>query len=150
LHHDYHIGFQDTESCVMFPKAMQVASQFPTLPGAVAHSDMPIESGPTRLLPFSQKFEKGYMAYRIPEFQNYFLKKYVSVPLEKGDGLFFNHALFHATDQNNSVALCALQISCRFLQRSYSRWKRLTHTHSSRTHGMIYWRFRDVQEGRVE
>jgi hypothetical protein len=55
-------------------KGADLASRFLTLQGAVAHSDMPIESGPTRLLPFSQKFEKGYMAYRIPEFQNYFLE----------------------------------------------------------------------------
>jgi ectoine hydroxylase-related dioxygenase (phytanoyl-CoA dioxygenase family) len=117
-HRDYHIGFQDNESCAKFPKAVQVASQFLTLQGAVAHSNMPVESGPTRLLPFSQKFEEGYMAYRIPEFQNYFLKKYVSMPLEKGDGLFFNPALFHAAGQNDSTDIMRsanlLQISSGF------------------------------------
>ncbi|RYN81005.1 hypothetical protein AA0117_g2723 [Alternaria alternata] len=102
-HRDYHIGFQDNQSCERFPKAMQVASQFLTLQGAVAHSAMPVESGPTRLLPFSQKFEEGYMAYRIPEFADYFLEKYVSMPLEMGDGLFFNPALFHAAGQNDSA-----------------------------------------------
>ncbi|KAI4949457.1 hypothetical protein J4E91_005196 [Alternaria rosae] len=117
-HRDYHIGFQDNESCAKFPKAMQVASQFLTLQGAVAHSDMPVESGPTRLLPFSQKFEEGYMAYRLPEFQDYFLEKYVSVPLEMGDGLFFNPALFHAAGQNDSVDIMRsanlLQVSSAF------------------------------------
>jgi ectoine hydroxylase-related dioxygenase (phytanoyl-CoA dioxygenase family) len=76
---------------------------------------MPVESGPTRLLPFSQKFEEGYMAYRIPEFQQYFLENYVSVALEKGDGLFFNPALFHAAGQNDSVDL---QRSANLLQIS--------------------------------
>jgi ectoine hydroxylase-related dioxygenase (phytanoyl-CoA dioxygenase family) len=114
-HRDYHIGFQDNEACARFPKALQVASQFLTLQGAVAHSDMPLESGPTRLLPFSQKFEEGYMAYRIPEFQQYFLEKYVSVALEKGDGLFFNPALFHAAGQNDSVDI---QRSANLLQIS--------------------------------
>jgi ectoine hydroxylase-related dioxygenase (phytanoyl-CoA dioxygenase family) len=114
-HRDYHIGFQDNESCAKFPKAMQVASQFLTLQGAVAHSDMPIESGPTRLLPFSQMFEEGYMAYRIPEFQQYFLETYVSVALKKGDGLFFNPALFHAAGQNNSTNI---QRSANLLQIS--------------------------------
>ncbi|KAH7071271.1 phytanoyl-CoA dioxygenase-like protein [Paraphoma chrysanthemicola] len=114
-HRDYHIGFQDNESCAKFPKALQVASQFLTLQGAVAHSDMPLESGPTRLLPFSQKFEEGYMAYRIPEFQQYFLEKYVSVALEKGDGLFFNPALFHAAGNNASVDI---QRSANLLQIS--------------------------------
>lgn len=101
-HRDYHLGFQDAASCVKFPKALQVASQFLTLQGAVAHSDMPLESGPTRLLPFSQMFEEGYMAYRIPEFQEFFLEEYVAVPLNKGDGLFFNPALFHAAGKNES------------------------------------------------
>ncbi|KAH7079497.1 phytanoyl-CoA dioxygenase-like protein [Paraphoma chrysanthemicola] len=114
-HRDYHIGFQDNESCAKFPKALQVASQFLTLQGAVAHSDMPLESGPTRLLPFSQKFEEGYMAYRIPEFQQYFLEKYVSVALEKGDGLFFNPALFHAAGNNASADI---QRSANLLQIS--------------------------------
>jgi ectoine hydroxylase-related dioxygenase (phytanoyl-CoA dioxygenase family) len=117
-HRDYHIGFQDNDSCAKFPKAIQVASQFLTLQGAVAHSDMPVESGPTRLLPFSQKFEEGYMAYRIPEFQNYFLGNYVSVPLDSGDGLFFNPALFHAAGQNDSADIMRsanlLQISSAF------------------------------------
>lgn len=117
-HRDYHIGFQDNDSCAKFPKATQVASQFLTLQGAVAHSDMPLESGPTRLLPFSQKFEQGYMAYRIPEFQEYFLQNYASIPLKKGDGLFFNPALFHAAGQNDSADIMRsanlLQISSAF------------------------------------
>ncbi|KAF3054146.1 hypothetical protein E8E11_011907 [Didymella keratinophila] len=117
-HRDYHIGFQSANSCEKFPKALQIASQFLTLQGAVAHSDMPLESGPTRLLPFSQKFEEGYMAYRLKDFQDYFLEKYVSVPLEKGDGLFFNPALFHAAGSNTSVnvqrSANLLQISSAF------------------------------------
>lgn len=117
-HRDYHIGFQSAESCGKFPKALQVASQFLTLQGAVAHSDMPLESGPTRLLPFSQRFEEGYMAYGLKEFQDYFLEKYVSVPLEKGDGLFFNPALFHAAGSNTSAdvqrSANLLQISSAF------------------------------------
>ncbi|PSN75308.1 phytanoyl-CoA dioxygenase-like protein [Corynespora cassiicola Philippines] len=121
-HRDYHIGFQDNESCAKFPKALQVASQFLTLQGAVAHSDMPLESGPTRLLPFSQKFEEGYMAYRIPTFADYFLEKYVSMPLEKGDGLFFNPALFHAAGQNDSESI---QRSANLLQISSAFGKQM-------------------------
>jgi ectoine hydroxylase-related dioxygenase (phytanoyl-CoA dioxygenase family) len=114
-HRDYHIGFQSANSCEKFPKALQIASQFLTLQGAVAHSDMPLESGPTRLLPFSQKFEEGYMAYRLKEFQDYFLDNYVSVPLDKGDGLFFNPALFHAAGCNTSADV---QRSANLLQVS--------------------------------
>ena len=117
-HRDYHIGFQDAVSCAQFPKAAHVAYLFLILQGVVAHSDMPLESGPTRLLPFSQKFEEGYMAYRIPEFQDYFIRTSVSVPLEKGDGLFFNSVFFHVVGQNDLVDIMRsanlLQISSAF------------------------------------
>jgi hypothetical protein len=65
-HRDYHLGFQTAEACAKFPIATQIASQLLTLQGAVAHSDMPVESGPTRLLPFSQRFKEDFMAYRLP------------------------------------------------------------------------------------
>lgn len=102
-HRDYHLGFQTAEACSQFPKVMQVASQLLTLQGAVAHSDMPLVSGPTRFLPFSQRFPQGYMAYRRPEFNEYFLSHWVSLPLSKGDGVFFNPALFHAAGANESA-----------------------------------------------
>jgi ectoine hydroxylase-related dioxygenase (phytanoyl-CoA dioxygenase family) len=102
-HREYHIGFQDSESCAKFPKALPVVSQFLMLQGAVAQSDVPVESGPTRLLPFSQRFEEVYMAYRVSQFQGCFLEKYVSLALEKGDGLFFNPVLFHSAGQNDST-----------------------------------------------
>ena len=99
-HRDYHLGFQSSKACAKYPKAIQVASQLLTLQGAVAHTDMALDSGPTRLLPFSQLFEPGYVAFRLPQFKQYFLEKYVSLPLEKGDGIFFNPALFHAAGEN--------------------------------------------------
>jgi ectoine hydroxylase-related dioxygenase (phytanoyl-CoA dioxygenase family) len=114
-HRDYHIGFQSANSCSQIPRAAQIASQFLTLQGAVAHSDMPLESGPTRLLPFSQMFEEGYMAYRLPEFQDYFVESFVAAPLEMGDGLFFNPALFHAAGRNDSKDI---QRSANLLQIS--------------------------------
>lgn len=117
-HRDYHLGFQSADSCARFPQAMQVASQLLTLQGAVAHVDVPVESGPTRLLPFSQSFAPGYMAYRLPEFNDFFLENYISLPLKKGDGLFFNPALFHAAGENKSTdvyrAANLLQISSAF------------------------------------
>ncbi|KAJ5320206.1 hypothetical protein N7508_000489 [Penicillium antarcticum] len=99
-HRDYHLGFQEAESTARFPAAMQIASQFLTLQGAVAHSDMPVESGPTRFLPYSQTYGAGFMAWRLAEFRSYFLEEYVSAPLELGDGVFFNPALFHAAGEN--------------------------------------------------
>lgn len=117
-HRDYHLGFQTSEQCSCFPKATQTATQFLTLQGAVAHSDMPLESGPTRFLPFSQLFEEGYMAYRLKEFQELFDRSWVSIALEMGDAVFFNPALFHAAGENTSAGIersaNLLQISSAF------------------------------------
>jgi len=99
-HRDYHLGFQTAESCEKFPIATQIASQLLTLQGAVAHSNMPVGSGPTRLLPFSQLFDEGYMAYRLPQFTEYSLENHISLPLSIGDSLFFNPALLHAAGEN--------------------------------------------------
>jgi ectoine hydroxylase-related dioxygenase (phytanoyl-CoA dioxygenase family) len=101
-HRDYHLGFQTKEDVARWPKPMHDASRLLTLQGAVAHSDMPLESGPTRLLPFSQGFEAGFMAYRQEEFNEYFLQNYIALPLKKGDALFFSPALFHAAGENKT------------------------------------------------
>ncbi|KAL5343840.1 hypothetical protein BJX70DRAFT_1309 [Aspergillus crustosus] len=101
-HRDYHLGFQDLESCAAFPKSIQRASQYLTLQGAVAHSDMPVASGPTRFLPFSQNYEEGYLAWRRDEFRQFFQANYVALPLELGDGVFFNPAVFHAAGANET------------------------------------------------
>ena len=73
-----------------------------TLQGAIAHCDMPIETGPTLYLPFSQSYLPGYMATARPEFRDYFDKHHVQLPLAKGDAVFFNPALFHAAGTNRS------------------------------------------------
>ena len=73
-----------------------------TLQGAVAHCDMPVESGPTLYLPFSQRYAPGYLAWRRPEFIEYFNAHHVQLPLAKGDAAFFNPALFHAAGSNRT------------------------------------------------
>lgn len=117
-HRDYHLGFQEAERCAQYPRSIQVASQLLTLQGAVAHSAMPAESGPTRVLPFSQLYEPGFIAWRRPEFQQFFTERYVALPLERGDAIFFNPALFHAAGANNTTDLRRtanlLQISSAF------------------------------------
>ncbi|KAL8830624.1 MAG: hypothetical protein Q9191_001325 [Dirinaria sp. TL-2023a] len=117
-HRDYHLGFQTESGCAAYPKVFQTASQLLTLQGAIAHTDMPLESGPTRFLPFSQRFEAGYMAYRRPEFNQFFLENYVHLPLQKGDAVFFNPALFHAAGENQTYDLSRsanlLQVSSAF------------------------------------
>ncbi|KAI9159161.1 hypothetical protein HJFPF1_07169 [Paramyrothecium foliicola] len=117
-HRDYHLGFMSRDRCMQYPRAVQIASQLLTLQGAVAHVDVPEESGPTRLLPYSQNFEQGYVTYQLPEFDRYFTDHYVSLPLEKGDGIFFNPALFHAAGTNQSAHINRmvnlLQVSSAF------------------------------------
>ncbi|KAK4501311.1 hypothetical protein PRZ48_007119 [Zasmidium cellare] len=117
-HRDYHLGFQTAADCARFPKTLHETTAFLTLQGAVAHTNMPLDSGPTRFLPFSQGFGEGFMAYRRGEFNEYFLEKYVSLPLKKGDAVFFSPALFHAAGENTtndfSRSANLIQVSAAF------------------------------------
>lgn len=101
-HRDYHLGFQANAAVERFPLPLHLLSQYLTLQGAVAHSDMPLDTGPTQLLPFSQQYALGYLAWRRPEFIDYFQQHAVQLPLYKGDLLFFNPALFHAAGTNRT------------------------------------------------
>ncbi|WP_277185700.1 phytanoyl-CoA dioxygenase family protein [Caballeronia sp. BR00000012568055] len=101
-HRDYHLGFQTAEEVARFPAHVHTMSPFLTLQGAVAHSDMPVESGPTKLLPYSQRYAPGYLAWRRDDFRAYFEAHFVQLPLSKGDALFFNPALFHAAGANRT------------------------------------------------
>ena len=100
VHRDYHLGFQSTEIAARFPAHAQVMSQYLTLQGAIVHVDMPLEMGPTVLLPYSHQFEPGYLAYSRPEFVDYFREHRSQLPLEKGDMVFFSPALFHGAGEN--------------------------------------------------
>ncbi|MCH2163855.1 MAG: phytanoyl-CoA dioxygenase family protein [Marinovum sp.] len=101
-HRDYHLGFMTPEQAAKFPAHIHRLSPLLTLQGAIAHVDMPVESGPTKLLPFSQRYDAGYMAYTRADFADYFDANCVQVPLSKGDALFFSPALFHAAGSNFS------------------------------------------------
>lgn len=117
-HRDYHLGFMSTEQAERFPAHIhRFASQL-TLQGAVAHCDMPLESGPTLYLPYSQRYELGFLATGRQEFQHYFTEHHVQLPLAAGDAVFFNPALFHAAGSNRSVDIRRmanlLQVSSAF------------------------------------
>ena len=102
-HRDYHLGFMDADQLETYPAQAHRFSPGLTLQGAVAHCDMPVESGPTMLLPYSQAFLEGYVAYNRPEFQEYFAEHHVQLPLEKGDLVFFNPATMHGAGHNRSA-----------------------------------------------
>ncbi|MDP9165638.1 MAG: phytanoyl-CoA dioxygenase family protein, partial [Actinomycetota bacterium] len=101
-HRDYHLGFVDEDQLSAYPAHLHRMSAVLTLQGAVAHCDMPLASGPTMLLPHSQKFVGGYVAFYRPEFIDYFAAHHVQVPLRAGDAVFFNPALFHGAGANTS------------------------------------------------
>lgn len=101
-HRDYHLGFVDVDQLAEYPAHLHRMSAALTLQGAVAHCDMPLVSGPTMLLPHSQKFDAGYVAFYRQEFIDYFAEHRVQVPLRTGDAVFFNPALFHGAGANTS------------------------------------------------
>jgi ectoine hydroxylase-related dioxygenase (phytanoyl-CoA dioxygenase family) len=117
-HRDYHLGFQSSKVIEQFPAHVHRLSPVLTLQGAVAHCDMPLESGPTLFLPHSQTYVPGYLALKRQEFRDYFEANHVQLPLEKGDLVFFNPALFHAAGTNRSADIKRvanlLQVSSAF------------------------------------
>jgi ectoine hydroxylase-related dioxygenase (phytanoyl-CoA dioxygenase family) len=102
-HRDYHLGFMSQEQARRYPAHVHALSPALTLQGAVAHVDMPVETGPTLYLPHSQKYPAGYVAFHQPEFSAYFEENYVQLALRKGDAVFFNPALFHGAGTNRSA-----------------------------------------------
>ncbi|MET7575335.1 phytanoyl-CoA dioxygenase family protein [Streptomyces sp. NPDC005492] len=117
-HRDYHLGFLSNETAAAYPAHVHRLSPVLTLQGAVAHCDMPVESGPTMYLPYSQQYEPGYLACRLPEFRAYFATHHVQLPLAKGDAAFLNPALFHAAGTNRTAGVRRmanlLQVSSAF------------------------------------
>ncbi len=102
-HRDYHMGFQTAERLADYPATVHAVSPLLTLQGAIAHCDMPAETGPTKLLPYSQAYLPGYLAALRPEFRSYFEEHHIQLPLSKGDALFFNPAMFHAAGENQTA-----------------------------------------------
>jgi ectoine hydroxylase-related dioxygenase (phytanoyl-CoA dioxygenase family) len=101
-HRDYHLGFASAAQIERYPGHVQMLSPVLTLQGAIAHVDAPMETGPTLLLPHSQKYPAGYLAMGLQPFKDHFKAHHVQLPLEKGDMLFFSPALFHAAGSNHT------------------------------------------------
>ncbi|GAB97227.1 ectoine hydroxylase-related dioxygenase (phytanoyl-CoA dioxygenase family) [Kineosphaera limosa] len=118
VHRDYHLGFLGPQVAAGYPAHVHHLSPVLTLQGAVAHVDMPVESGPTLYLPHSQKYGPGYLAWWLEEFKEHFNGHHIQLPLAKGDAVFFNPALFHAAGTNHSADILRmanlLQVSSAF------------------------------------
>ena len=117
-HRDYHMGFLTDDEAEQFPVHAHLLSPLLTLQGAIAHGDMGTETGPTMYLPHSHKYELGYLAWRRPEFIEYFSQHRVQLPLRTGDAVFFSPAMFHAAGHNRTAGVHRmanlLQISSAF------------------------------------
>ncbi len=101
-HRDFHLGFCSPDQAQRYPSHVHRLSPLLTLQGAVAHVDMPLESGPTLYLPHSQKYPHGYLLAEREDFHRHFDEHRVQLPLAKGDAVFFNPALLHAAGDNRS------------------------------------------------
>ncbi len=101
-HRDYHLGFQSIEQLSAYPLNVQRLSPHLTLQGAIAHSNMTLQSGPTKVLPFSQRYAPGYMAVQLEQFREHFEGNFAQLPLNRGDMMFFNPAVFHAAGDNHT------------------------------------------------
>lgn len=117
-HRDYHLGFMEDDEAARFPGHVHRLSPVLTLQGAVAHCDMPIETGPTMYLPYSHQYEPGYVAWRRDDFKDYFAEHHCQLVLGKGDAVFFNPAVFHGAGTNRTGAVRRmanlLQVSSAF------------------------------------
>ena len=117
-HRDFHLGFCSPDQAQRYPSHVHGLSPALTLQGAVAHVDMPLESGPTLYLAHSQKFLHGYLVAERADFRDCFDEHRVQLPLAKGDAVFFNPALLHAAGENRSTDIQRmanlLQVSSAF------------------------------------
>ncbi|KQX69817.1 phytanoyl-CoA dioxygenase family protein [Angustibacter sp. Root456] len=118
-HRDYHLGFiDDLDTLERYPTHVHRLSAALTLQGAVAHSDVPLESGPTVFVPHSQKYLPGYLATSDPAVADVIAAAAVQVPFAKGDAVFFNPAVIHGAGTNRTTdverLVNLLQVSSAF------------------------------------
>ena len=117
-HRDYHLGFMSPSQIEHYPDHVHALSPALTLQAAVAHSDTPIETGPTMLLPHSQKYPCGYLIAGREDFAEFTTAACVQVPFAKGDAIFFNPALIHGAGTNRTAdvrrMVNLLQVSSAF------------------------------------
>ena len=142
-HRDYHLGFLSNEVVERYPTHVHLLSPVLTLQGAVAHSDMPLESGPTLYLPYSHQYVAGYLAWRLPEFREYFEAHHVQLPLRKGDAAFFNPALFHGAGSNVSADI---QRVANLLQVSSGFGRAMEHVDRAKVAKAVYPALKQRQE----
>ncbi len=117
-HRDYHLGFMTDAAAERYLSHVHRLTPALTLQAAIVHTDMPLETGPTYLLPGSQRYEAGYLAWRNAEVRQYVAEHRRQIPLEAGDLLVFNPAVLHGAGANRTTTekrmANLLQISSAF------------------------------------
>jgi ectoine hydroxylase-related dioxygenase (phytanoyl-CoA dioxygenase family) len=117
-HRDYHLGFMSPAQIERYPDHVHDLSPVLTLQAAVAHDDTPLQSGPTMLLPHSQKYPGGYLIAGRDDFAEFTTTHCVQIPFAKGDAIFFNPALIHGAGENRTTdvrrMVNLLQVSSAF------------------------------------
>lgn len=102
-HRDYHLGFlDDVDELERYPSHVHRLSAALTLQGAVAHTDVPLLSGPTVFVPHSQKYLPGYFAPGDEAVADVLAAAAVQIPFAKGDAVFFNPAVIHGAGGNRT------------------------------------------------
>jgi ectoine hydroxylase-related dioxygenase (phytanoyl-CoA dioxygenase family) len=104
-HCDFHLGFQDDAVIARFPAHVHALSPMLTLQGAVAHCDMPVQTGPTSYLPHSQKLRGVYGSWRRQDLIDAYAELSITLPLRVGDAVFFNPSLLHAAGTNRTTGV---------------------------------------------
>ncbi|MEM9132605.1 MAG: phytanoyl-CoA dioxygenase family protein [Actinomycetota bacterium] len=117
-HRDYHLGFMTDAAAERYLSHVHRLTPALTLQAAIVHTDMPLETGPTYLVPGSQRYEAGYLAWRHAQVRDYVAERRRQVPLEAGDLLVFNPAVLHGAGANRTTTsrrmANLLQISSAF------------------------------------
>lgn len=90
------------EQMAQYPDHIHATGPNLILHGGVAHCDMSVESGTTKLLPHSQRYKPGYIAATRADFRAYFEAHCVQLSPRKGAAIFFSPALFHAAGENTT------------------------------------------------
>ncbi len=126
-HRDYHLGFMSTEQAASYPAHIHRLSPALTLQGAVAHCDMPVESGPTMFLPYSQRYAPGYVAFPQPAISGLFRQTPCSAAAVQGRrGVLQPRPDARRGAATGRPASSAWRTCCRYRPPSAVRWRRWT------------------------
>ena len=124
-HRDYHLGFLSNEVVERVPDP-----RAPALAGADAAgrgralATCRVESGPTMYLPYSHQYAPGYLAWRLPEFREYFARPLRAAAAGQGRRRVLQPgAVPRRRHQRARPTSSAWPTCCRSPRRSAGRWR---------------------------